>query len=333
MPPTAGATPPGPAVPPTGMPPGVPPKPGQPYMPEGINPGTAAPPEIENYLLRFVDSDVKPGRTYEYRVRLRMWNPNYGQKGAVSNPLFAGEDYKMLYSKWLYLPTPITVPAESFLYAYDTKTYREQTAAAFEGQKELLARMQVKDNQAVVQMATWTEQVRTDGGKREPVGAWVVTEIPVGRGEYVGRKQYVKLPLWSSETQQYLLREVTDKVLTGPKGKELQQPKGWLVDFSTKSVLVDFEGGKVKSKFAVGFDDKGNLVTKTRQFEEEAATELLIVRPDGKLVVRSSQTDEGDPNRKEVSSKWSEWLKLVETRKAPGSTGTGTPGEFDPKKP
>ena len=96
------------------------------------------------------------------------------------------------------------------------------------------------------------EQVRTDGGKREPVGAWVVAEMPVGRGEYVGRKQYVKLPLWSSETQQYLLREMADKVV---KGK--YQPKGWLVDFSTKSVLVDFEGGKVKSRTKVRFDEKG----------------------------------------------------------------------------
>lgn len=314
---------------------------GQPQLPEGYDPnsGVAGPKdtEIENYLLRFVDSDVKPGRTYEYRVRLRMWNPNYGEKEAVANPLFAGDAYRMLYSKWLELPTPISVPAESFLFAYDTQSYREQTAAAYDGQKELLARMQIKDNQAVVQMATWMEQVRTDAGsKREPVGAWVVTEIPVGRGDYIGRRQYVKLPVWSSETQEYLLRETPDKVVTNTRGssKTVQQPKGWLVDFSTRSILADFEGGKVKSKFSVGFDDKGNLVTKTRQFEEDAATELLILRPDGKLIVRSSLEDEGDPNRKEVASRWSEWLKLVENRKAPDAAGgTGEFNPFDPKKP
>ena len=73
--------------------------------------------------------------------------------------------------------------------------------------------LQVKENQAVLQVATWMEQVRTDGGKREPVGAWVVAEMPVGRGDYVGRKQFIKLPLWSSETRQYLLRDIPDKVV------------------------------------------------------------------------------------------------------------------------
>ena len=196
--------------------------------------------------------------------------------------------------------------------------------------------MQLKDNQAVVQMATWMEQVRTDAGsKREPVGAWVVTEIPVGRGDYIGRRQYVKLPVWSSEAQEYLLRETPDKVVTGPRGaKTVQQPKGWMVDFSTRSILADFEGGKVKNKFNVGFDDKGNLVTKTRPVEEESATELLILRPDGKLTVRSSLEDEGDPNRKEVSSRWSDWLKLVENRKAPDAAGgMGEINPFAPKRP
>ena len=316
----------GPIGPKSGIP-GV----GQPRLPDGYDPhaGSATSDEVDNYLLRFVDCDVKPGHTYEYRIRLRMLNPNYGQDKVVSNPEYAKEKYKILYSKWMYLPTSISVPAESYLYAYDTKAYREQTAAAHEGQKELLNRLQIKDNQAVVQMASWMEQVRTDSGtKHEPVGSWVVTEIPVGRGEYVGRKQYVKLPLWSSETNLYQFREVADKVVPPKGGKEQPQPKGWLVDFSTKSILVDFEGGKIKGRSAVSFDEKGNVVPRTRTFEEEVATEMLIVRPDGKLVVRSSQVDEGDERRKDVASKWSEWLKIVESHK--GTGGTGAPGEPNP---
>ena len=267
-----------------------------------------------------------------------MLNPNYKQDKLVANPEFAKETYKMLYSKWLQLGQSISVPAESFLYAYDTKSYRDRTAAAYSGPENtsLLNRLQIKDNQAVVQMAAWMPQVRTDAGtKHEPVGAWVVTEIPVGRGEYVGRKQYVKLPLWSSETQQYLLREVADKIVPPKGGKEQPQPKGWLVDFSTKSVLVDFEGGKVKTKVNVTFDAKGNVVpqTSSRMVEEEAATEMLIVRPDGKLVVRSSRSDDADENRKDVELRWLEWLKQVEARKAALTTGMGDPSEFAPKKP
>jgi hypothetical protein len=314
--------------------PGVPGGPGAPKPPAGYGDATHTN-DVDNYLLRFIDSDVVPGHTYEYRIRLRMWNPNYGQDALVANPEFAKESYKLLHSKWLQLLTAITVPAESFLYAYDVKTYFDQTAAAYpsEGReataesKRLNALLQVKDYQAVVQVATWMEQVKAgDGLKREPVGAWVVAEMPVGRGQYVGRKQFVKLPLWSSETQQYVFRELVDKVVKGN-----YQPKGWVVDFSTKSVLVDFDGGKVKTKSAVRFDAQGNLVAQPRAFEEDVATELLIVRPDGKLVVRSSLTDDADANRKAVTGEWAKWVKEVENHK-PASDGKPEANPFDPKR-
>jgi hypothetical protein len=66
-----------------------------------------------------------------------MRNPNYGHDKLVSDPEFAKETFRTLRSSWLQLPDAITVPAESFLYAYDTKAYREQVQANFAGQKEL----------------------------------------------------------------------------------------------------------------------------------------------------------------------------------------------------
>jgi hypothetical protein len=312
--------------------------PGAPKFPDGSVPNTTTVAnDVDNFLLRFVDCDVEPGRTYEYRIRLRMTNPNYGQDKLVANPEFAKDSFKTLYSPWVQT-FAITVPAESFLYAHDVKAYRDQISNTYPAEgpsatpesKEVSKLLQVKDNQAVVEVATWMEQVRTGtGAQREPVGAWVVAEMPVGRGEFVGRKQFIKLPLWSSETQQYLLREVSDKVV---KGKH--QPKGWMVDFSTKSVLVDFEGGKVKTRTSVRFDEKGNVVPGARPIEEDAATELLIVRPDGKLVVRTSQVDDADPNRKSISAEWGRWVKDVEARKsASGGSGPGDSNPFDPKKP
>jgi hypothetical protein len=305
--------------------------PNGPKLPAGYTPPAGGGGEVDNYLLRFIDSDVNPGYTYEYRVRLRMWNPNYKQPNLVAVKAFAGEDYKILYSKWVQLSEAITVPAESFLYAYDTKAYRDQIAAQYPGEgrdstaesRYLNSLLQVKDYQAVVQVASWMERVKAgEGSKREPIGAWVVAEMPVGRGEYIGRKQYVKLPLWSSESQQYVLRELADKVV---KGKS--QPKGWLVDFSTQSVLVDFEGGRVKTRSSARFDPQGNLVTAPRSFDEDVATELLIVRPDGKLVVRNSAIDEADPNRKGITADWARWVKEVEGHRA---DGTGAPGEANP---
>jgi hypothetical protein len=297
--------------------------------------------DVDNFLLRFIDSDVQPGLTYEYRIRLRMLNPNYKQEKLVAHPAYATEEYKVLYSKWIQLTTDngatasITVPTESYLYAYDVKTYREQIAKAYpsEGKemtaesKALNALLQVKDYQAVVQVATWKEQVKADenGAKREPVGAWVVAEMPVGRGEYIGRLQYVKLPLWSSEAQQYMLREVNSKFVK----KELPQPKGWMVDFKTRSILVDFEGGRVKSKTNVKFDLQGNLVNQIRDIEESVGTEMLILRPDGKLVVRNSNADESDSNRKSITGEWARWVSEVENRKSAPAGGDMNP--FDKK--
>jgi hypothetical protein len=324
--------------------PGMPGRPGlgTPKMPEGyeyMSSGTAVVNEVDNFLLRFVDCDVRPGYTYEYRIRLRMVNPNFGQNDLVANPEYAKEGYKLLKSNWkqLVTPQPITVPAESFLYAEDVRAYRDQVNKEYPGEgkganaetKAINKLLQVKDDQAVVQVATWMEQVKAgDSTKREPVGGWVVAEMPVGRGEFVGRKQIIKLPLWSSETQQYVLRELSEKVV---KGKH--QPKGWVVDFSTQSVLVDFEGGRVKSRTAYRFDDKGNLVPGGRTIEEDAATELLIARPDGKLVVHSSQRDQADPTRKEIVDRWTEWVKEVEKHKTAEDGTTGEPNQFDPKKP
>jgi hypothetical protein len=345
---------------PTGMPPGMPPGlptpggpgrpggpggPGGPKLPEGYGYGTtgAVITDVDNFLLRFVDCDARPGYTYEYRIRLRMWNPNYGQDKLVANPEYAKDTYKVLKSKWTQT-APITVPAESFLFAEDVKTYREQIDSEYPAysdtskgitatpeSKAINSLLQVKDNQAVVQVATWMEQVRTgSGSQREPVGAWVVADMPVGRGEFIGRKQFIKLPLWSAETQQYLLREVSDAV---GKGKGKYKPRGWMVDFSTQSVLVDFEGGRVKTRTNVRFDAQGNVVNGIRNLDEDVGTELLIVRPDGKLVVRNSLVDDADPNRKAITAEWARWVKEVEQRKsAPAGMGEANPFDL-PGKP
>lgn len=284
--------------------------------------------EVENFLLRFVDCDVEPGYRYEYRIRLRMLNPNFKQDQLVAVPEYAKESFKVLYSKWIQLDTAISVPPEAYLYAHDVKAYREATEAAYQGQREMLNKMQVKDNQAVLQIATWMQQVRTDNSsKREPVGTWVVSDVPVGRGEFVGRKQYVKLPLWSSENARYVLREVADKVF--PRAKE--QPKGWLVDFTrNRSILVDFDGGRVKTRLQTRFDANGQRVAGQQDFTEDAATEVLILREDGKLVVRNSAVDAADPNRVGITTEWDRWLKEVEKVKAAGGAGPDG-GPFNPK--
>jgi len=147
----------------------------------------------------------------------------------------------------------------------------------------------------------------------------VSAEIPVGRGEYVGRKQYLRLPLWSSISQGYVLRATPDVILPSrPKEKPKEQPPGWLVDFTSPDILVDFEGGVTRTAMPT---------TDRRTIEEDAATELLIAEPDGRggtvLRVRNSVVDMADRSRADRTRFWETWQKDVETRKV---EGTGQPG-------
>jgi hypothetical protein len=268
--------------------------------------------------MRFLDVDVEPGKTYEYQIQLRMRNPNYMMESAVSKPADAKKEF--LDSPWVQT-TSITIPGESFLYAADWSAYAKKIQEDYVKEKVLLDRLQVRDHQAVIQTCNWLEQIRTgEGGKREPVGAWVVADFPVARGEYIGRKQYVKLPLWSSENTAYILREIADEVIPPKNNKRSPQPRGWLIDFSNnKSILVDFEGGKVTTK--------GSARTVT----EETGTEMLIYRPDGRLMVRRSVEDERDETRAGIVADWVNWIKTVEARKA-SSGFEGDPG-FSPRPP
>jgi hypothetical protein len=273
--------------------------------------------EIEHLLLRFIDPAVEPGLTYQYQIQLVLKNPNFGRKTEVSKPVDAEKE--VLYSPWVQTAS-ITVPSETFLFATDWDAYGKKIKEEYDRERELQRRLEAKEHQAVVETLSWMEQVRTgDGGKREPVGTWVVAEYPVGRGEFIGRKQYVKLPLWSSENMTYVLREIPDRVIPKIGTKEPAQPKGWLMDFTNnKSILVDYEGGKTRTR--VG----------TKEVTDEVATELLVLRGDGKLVVKRSEEAQQDPTRKEIVGKWEKWIAEVVSRR---SLSSDDPGGFAPRPP
>ncbi len=281
---------------------------------------TAAPTEIDSLLLRFIDVDIEPGYTYEYRIRVKMKNPNFGRTTEVSNP--ADAKVETLYSKWFSIDSRnsrITIPPEQYVYAADVGTYRrtiEETYAAAR-ERELRDRLQVKDYQAVVEICRWLPSVTLDSGtQREPVGAWVVADVPVGRGEYVGKKTYVKLPLWSSESKAYVLREISQ--LVGKVGSgQWHLPKGWLVNFVTPDILVDFSGGRVQTRLG------------TKNIIEDVGTELLIVSPDGKLTVKKSAVDDADANRRQITGVWTRWVTEVEKRKEEAKKDDT--GSFAPK--
>jgi hypothetical protein len=330
-----GSFPPAGGFPPGGSPGSMPPGgygspggaagPGMPGMPGGFMQNTQLGPESEYLLMRFMDVDVKPGFGYRYRIRVKMRNPNFGQKDKVGRPADANKEF--LYGQWAEIQAPFVVPPESYLYAYDPDKYIEQAKALSEDAGRDTAAinkvMQVtpvqKGQEATVQFQTWMPEVRIDGTKKEPVGTWVLAAMPVARGEYIGHRQLIQLPLWSAGVQNYVLRELSGSARIANVRDPKHQPKGWPVNFRTLSVLVDYTGGRINKEVA------------GRNIEDDAAEELLIIRPDGKLLVRNSVADMRDPIREKRNKDWDDWLKRVKDRKDAESNGPpgGAPSGFD----
>jgi hypothetical protein len=265
--------------------------------------------DVDHLLLRFVDCDIQPGYAYEYKFQLRLLNPNYNYPAYVSNPADARE--QVLLSPWIALEHPLQVSREDFLAPYDYHAYFTQTAETFKKQSYALRMLQVKAGQAVTQQVRWVDSIRMDG-KQEPVGGWVAGAMPVDRGNYIGKKTYIKLPLWSSVQNEFVFRDHTGD---SAKGKELPK-ECWPVDFSTQHVLVDFEGGKT-----VGRTEGGRSLP-----NEEVAFEMLILTEDGRLMVRRSDTP--DKEGSGPVAMWRKWLEAVKNRPvvAPGS---GPSNPFD----
>lgn len=303
---------------------------GSPYDPSGGRMGPAAgilqeikaPVELEHMLIRFMDVHVFQGHTYEYRIRVKMKNPNYGLKvPAISKESDANES--ILYGPWVSIadqrgvPLSVTVPADSNTYLVDPVEYASKLRDKFKEPQV----QQLLDNQngrlPVVQVQQWLHKVMIENSE-EPIGTWIVADLPVNRGEFIGRKQLITLPLWSSQKVKYILQELPKyKVFGLPPKKE--QPKGVLVDFTTSTVCVDYDGGKQ------------SRVVGDRTVEDEGAVEMLILRPDGSVTVRNSGVDMANADRVERLKKWDEWIKRVEEdTKNAGQLGPpmGSEGNF-----
>jgi hypothetical protein len=325
--PGVGGSPGGPGMPGgPGAPGGRPAFPGGPGSGIGMpgGPGmtqSAALPESEYLLLRFMDTTVKEGESYQYRIQVKLQNPNFGTKEKTTRN--DEREKEILYSPWAMVGDIATIPAESFFYVYKSSDYlNKATKLAEENGREIAIRNFTEEKavaegrRAVVQVQDWMMQVRIEGTeKREPVGTWVVTEIPVAPGYPIARRALVELPLWSAGLNNYVLRDVGGGTkIMGIKDPK-HMPKGWPVPFNTGALLVEFEGGKIKTKVS------------DKEINDEAETELLIIRPDGKVQVRSTAQDMADAQRVANTNRWNSWLDLVRQRKDTGTrAGGNNPG-------
>jgi len=285
---------------------------------EGEGPGgnlttTQVIPQLGYALIRIVDADpfIQPGRKYQYRFQVKMENPNYKKFDQVS--LKSDAEMKELVGDWSEPSETVTVPSESFVYSVDPTMPDPRDA-------KKIVPMPLKDGQGMLQMQRWQEQVRVEKFK-EPFGDWLVVDTVVTRGARVGGRQFVNLPLWSSEFNNFVLRELKDDKLT--KNKEPR--RGVYIDLTrTDLFAVDVEGGRMSY-----------TNPKNKTINDETAQEILLFSEEtGSMTVRSSAIDREAMERKSREDAWKTWVTEVEgsaaTRKStPNGAGGGGTRDFN----
>lgn len=231
----------------------------------------------DRVLVRLLDV-VQPGYTYEYRIKVKMANPNYKRTKDLAYAAL-GKEPELKAGEWSMVPK-IEVPLESFWYAVDSRPSADQVN---------------------LQLHRWVDYtVPTSDlvdSQSRPVADWCVVEREAThRGEYIGRIANVEVPVWSVENEAWELARNARKRTAIP------------IDFTVReagirgsaAILVDFSGGK-------GFTTKASDKT----IREDLPLELLVLNPDGKLILRNSVDDEENTERSTRETEVKDWLVQV----------------------
>jgi hypothetical protein len=244
----------------------------------------------EYVLVRIVDVTIKPGESYQYRLRVRMANPNYHREDCVYP-----QDAENLELKpnpddtWFQISGIVTVPTDLHYYALDQKVVEKDYKGGYKDAT-------VGRDQTVIQIQKYLDNIDPVPGKNVPVGEWSVAErVIVGRGEIIDRRLRVEVPLLVEEEEKWKLASTP-----GDKGRD----PGINVPFDgikgRPAVLVDFERGR-KTHRRLGGDE----------VRDDPGEEVLILAPDGKLLAHNAAVDAGDKDRQEMLKAWRERIEQV----------------------
>jgi hypothetical protein len=273
----------------------------------------------EHCLVRLVDiEDVKPGKSYRYRIKVRMANPNYNRDDVASAAYKTDKDLES--NEWFdKLPT-VHVPPETIYYAVDekqvSKDERHPKGSLLDDMRKY--EPTPRDRYVCFQLHRWLEETLI-GGTKTPIGEWAIADrVFVARGEAVGRTVKVDLPVWKFTRDAYILpaedQSRRDRRLGGRTGVNVnfgqENPEN-------ETLLLDFEGGR---------ESIGPRIT------DSYATEVLMLSPDGKLLARNSATDAADKARKDHRKKALEHIQAVREGRSGGAGGVGGGGLDQPSK-
>ena len=240
----------------------------------------------EKLLVRFFDADVQPGKTYQYSVFVRMANPNYGKKQEVAYEALAEE--KELVSAETVTPR-ITIPREYYVYVVDTPP--KELASKAKGPKGTET-LDVSSEKAAIQIHRWADSLNTADKQPYVVADWLIAErLLIHRGEKLERSSVeVELPKWNrlrgtSGDFDLASSGGNSRGGIGKRNRHVASIDFYPPDRSKAEVLVDFVGGK--HRYSENQDPRNPGLTS----DDDAAMELLVLRADGTLAVRTSRED------------------------------------------
>lgn len=260
----------------------------------------------DHCLFRFLDLTVKAGHLYEYRVQIKMANPNYRKPQlAVSEKLTSGRE---LTGDWVEvdakapdgkaMPLRIRIPDDSQFYAVDDKpdevTRQISVVSPWDN-------VSSTNQRTPVQIHRWVASALIN--PNEPttsidLGEWsVVQRTLVYRGDFIGGVRDTVIPWFDPKAKDFVL---VDQKGSRSRPGSISGKRGLPIDFNTHCVLIDFEGGSRQT-----YSDGGKTMT------YDTPVQLLVLNPEGKLVVRDEEKDTLNQERIDRVEAWRKRIQTV----------------------
>ncbi len=271
-------------------------------------------------LIRVIDVTIEPGKIYQYRIRVRMANPNAGRKtNEVASPSYASP--KPLESDWFTIPEKVYVPPDVHFYAVDQKDLdqkdpdlqKDPTRRDPRPYKGIHANASPRPDQTILQVHKWLSSIPLPGSRDQvPIGDWSIAERTfVYRGEYAGTEEKVEVPFWKASVDSFAF-------VADPKSKGLKIKEPIEVSFrdedpktKTQTILLDFTGTTASYEKAVQRKEDDDKAPRGQTITDKIANEVLLLSHDGQLLVHDSVKDAKDQERIDRLHAWRQWIEDV----------------------
>ncbi|HVS38664.1 MAG TPA: hypothetical protein VMS17_24120 [Gemmataceae bacterium] len=297
--------------------------------------------DVPDYvLIRLFDfTDMDPGKTYQYRIRVKMANPNYGRKDVASQGVAQGKELmeKPADKDWYVVPQLLTAAPDLYIYAVDQlkldpkepKEPRDKDAPP-PPPKLTMPTIKSDGTQTALQIQKWVPALPGKNRSQLNIGDWVIAErVPATRGEPIAGRERVEVPYWRYQQNRFMM--ATDQPPPKPPADKhfvATEDVPFMAD-DQEPILVDFRGGAVPYARTHPKPDDGAAPPAEAPIMDTAPEEILLYTADGKLLARNGAKDMEDPDRIKRLKDVRDWIDAV--KKAKG--GKDDKMFNDPNKP